>query len=98
MAHGPRELNNNAVRLYQHGNWQEAFSAFSLAWQVMPKNAGIALNLWQTLLTSPRPLCSALQRQQLLQQCQQLIESSKLRTEQLQRYEQLKQKHLSKLA
>ena len=98
MAHGPRELNNNAVRLYQHGNWQEAFSAFSLAWQVMPKNAGIALNLWQTLLTSPRPLCSALQRQQLLQQCQQLIESSKLKTDQLQRYEQLKQKHLSKLA
>ena len=98
MAHGPRELNNNAVRLYQHGNWQEAFSAFSLAWQVMPKNAGIALNLWQTLLTSPRPLCPAQQQQQLLQQCQLLIESSKLKAEQLQRYEQLKQKHLSKLA
>src|SRR5690606_24801614 len=98
MALGPRELNNNAVRLYQHGNWQEAFSAFLLAWQVMPKNAGIALNLWQTLLTSPRPLSSAQQRQQLLQQCQQLIESSKLKTDQLQRYEQLKQKHLSKLA
>lgn len=98
MAHGPRELNNNAVHLYQHGNWQEAFSAFMLAWQVMPKNAGIALNLWQTLLTSPRPLCPAEQQQQLLQQCQQLIDNSKLKTEQLQRYQQLKQKYLSKLA
>lgn len=98
MAHGPRELNNNAVHLYQHGNWQEAFSAFMLAWQVMPKNAGIALNLWQTLLTSPRPLCPATQQQALLDQCQQLIENSKLKTEQLQRYQQLKQKYLTKLA
>ncbi len=98
MAHGPRELNNNAVHLYQHGNWQEAFSAFMLAWQVMPKNAGIALNLWQTLLTSPRPLCPAAQQQELLDKCQQLIENSKLKTEQLQRYQQLKQKYLTKLA
>ena len=98
MAHGPRELNNNAVHLYQHGNWQEAFSAFTLAWQVMPKNAGIALNLWQTLLTSPRPLCSAQQKQQLLNQCQQLIENSNLKPEQMLRYEQLKQKKLSILA
>lgn len=98
MAHGPRELNNNAVHLYQHGNWQEAFSAFALAWQVMPKNAGIALNLWQTLLTSPRPLCPPQQREQLLQQCHQLIENTNLGPEQQQRYVQLKQKYLSKLA
>lgn len=98
MSHGPRELNNNAVHLYQHGNWQEAFSAFSLAWQVMPKNAGIALNLWQTLLTSPRPLCSAEQKQQLLAQCQLLIENSSLKPEQQARYEQLKQKNLTILA
>ena len=39
-----------------------------------------------------------IKQQQLLQQCQLLIESSKLKAEQLQRYEQLKQKHLSKLA
>ena len=98
MAHGPRELNNNAVRLYHHGNWQEAFAAFSLAWQVMPKNAGIALNLWQTLVTSPRPLCPPQQQQKLAEQCQHLIETTKLTTEQLKRYEQLKQKELSKLA
>ena len=98
MAQGPRELNNNAVRLYQHGNWQEAFSAFALAWQVMPKNAGIALNLWQTLLTSPRPLCSSQQQATLMSQCQQLIENSKLSSEQEQRYQQLRQKFLSQLA
>ena len=98
MAQGPRELNNNAVHLYQHGNWQEAFNAFALAFKVMPKNAGIALNLWQTLLTSPRPLCSAEQQQQLLLQCQQLIEQSLLKGEQQQRYQQLKQKYLSESA
>ena len=97
MAQGPRELNNNAVRLYQHGNWQEAFSAFALAWQVMPKNAGIALNLWQTLLTSPRPLCSSQQQAKLMAQCQQLIENSKLSSEQAQRYQQLRQKYLGQL-
>ncbi|MDX1390915.1 MAG: response regulator, partial [Rheinheimera sp.] len=98
MAQGPRELNNNAVRLYQHGNWQEAFSAFALAWQVMPKNAGIALNLWQTLVTSPRPLCSAEQQSTLVAQCQQLIDNSKLSIEQQQRYQQLRQKQLSQQA
>lgn len=95
MPRSPRELNNNAVHLYQHGNWEEAFTAFVSAHQVMPKNAGIALNLWQTLLTSPRPLCSAQKKQQLLQQCQEVIENSKLKPEQQARYDQLKQKRLS---
>ncbi|MBZ9611890.1 response regulator [Rheinheimera maricola] len=97
MPQGPRELNNNAVHLYQHGNWQEAFSAFVMAAQVMPRNAGIALNLLQTLLTAPRPLCADAQRDSLLQQCQQLINSSKLKTDQQERYLQLKQKYLSEL-
>ena len=95
MAQGPRELNNNAVHLYQHGNWQEAFSAFVMAAQVMPKNAGIALNLLQTLLTSPRPLVADTERQHILQRCQQLIDNSRLKPEQQERYQQLKQKYLS---
>ncbi|MDX1677300.1 response regulator [Arsukibacterium sp.] len=95
MRLGPRELNNNAVTLYKHGNWQEAFDAFKLAWRVMPKNAGIALNLWQTLLTSPRPLCAPSSKQQLLDQCQKLIETTNLKPEQQQRYQQLKQKYLA---
>ena len=98
MPQGPRELNNNAVHLYQRGNWQEAFSAFTLALQVMPKNAGIALNLWQTLLTSPRPLCSKQQQRKILLQCQKIIENTRLRAEQQERYLQLKQKHQSLLA
>ena len=95
MPQGPRELNNTAVRLYQHGNWQEAFAAFVMAAQVMPKNAGIALNLLQTMLTSPRPLCPASQQQDLLVQYQQLIDSSKLTSAQQARYQQLKQKYLN---
>lgn len=95
MRQGPRELNNNAVHLYQRGHWEEAYEAFYLAHQVMPKNAGIALNLWQTLLTSPRPLCSGSEKQHLLTQCQHVIEQGKLSTEQLRRYEQLKQKALN---
>ncbi|SEH79136.1 DNA-binding response regulator, OmpR family, contains REC and winged-helix (wHTH) domain [Rheinheimera pacifica] len=98
MPQGPRELNNNAVRLYQHGNWQEAFAAFVMAAQVMPKNAGIALNLLQTLLTAPRQLCPPQQRQNLLQQCQQLIDSSKLKAGQQERYLQLRQKYLNETA
>lgn len=98
MAQGPRELNNNAVHLYQHGNWQEAFNAFVLAFQVMPKNVGIALNLWQTLVTAPRPLCTPELQQQLLTKCQLLIDNTPLKGEQQQRYLQLKQKYLSQLA
>lgn len=98
MPQGPRELNNSAVRLYQHGNWQEAFAAFVMAAQVMPKNAGIALNLLQTMLTSPRPLCPASQQQDLLVQYQQLIDGSKLTSAQQTRYQQLKQKYLNETA
>lgn len=90
MQQGPRELNNNAVQLYQRGHWEQAFAAFSLAHQVMPKNAGIALNLWQTLLTSPRQLCPSPEKNRLLQQCLQVIEQANLKPEQKNRYEQLK--------
>ncbi|WP_333608730.1 response regulator [Arsukibacterium sp.] len=98
MRQGPRELNNSAVSLYKHGNWQEAFDAFMLARQVMPKNVGIALNLWQTLLLSPRPLCSNTKKQQLLAECQQLLEAKPLKPDQQHRFELLKQKFLSQLA
>ncbi|WP_372628085.1 response regulator [Arsukibacterium sp.] len=95
MRLGPRELNNNAVTMYKQGNWQESFDAFTLAFKVMPKNAGIALNLWQTLLTSPRSLCAPSLKQRLLDQCQLLIENSILKPEQQQRYQQLKLKHVT---
>lgn len=92
MQQGPRELNNDAVQLYQRGHWEQAFSAFALAHQVMPKNAGIALNLWQTLLTAPRPLCPVTEQKKLIVECQQVIDDAKLKPDQLRRYEQLKLK------
>lgn len=92
MQQGPRELNNSAVQLYQRGHWQQAFSAFMLAHQVMPKNAGIALNLWQTLMTSPQPLCAQPEQNRLLEQCRLIIEQSQLKPDQQKRYDQLKQK------
>lgn len=98
MPLSPRELNNNAVQQYQHGHWEQAYTAFSLAHKVMPNNAGIALNLWQTLLTSPRPLCPATTERQLLLQCQQVIEQARLKPEQQRRYDQLKQKMQSPTA
>lgn len=92
MKQGPRELNNSAVQLYQRGHWEQAFEAFSLAHKVMPKNAGIALNLLQTLLTSPRPLCGAQEKLRLQHQCEQVIAAASLKPEQQRRYEQLKSK------
>ncbi|EIW89601.1 TPR motif protein [Alishewanella agri BL06] len=92
MKQGPRELNNSAVQLYQRGHWEQAFEAFNLAHKVMPKNAGIALNLLQTLLTSPRPLCGVQEKLQLQQQCEQVIAAASLKPEQQRRYEQLKSK------
>ena len=58
----------------------------------------VLFGLFKGIQQSYAELSPAQQQQQLLQQCQLLIESSKLKAEQLQRYEQLKQKHLSKLA
>lgn len=92
MKQGPRELNNNAVQLYQRGHWEQAFEAFNLAHKVMPKNAGIALNLLQTLLTSPRPLCGVQEKLRLQQQCEKVISAASLKPEQQRRYEQLKSK------
>ncbi len=92
MKQGPRELNNSAVQLYQRGHWEQAFEAFSLAHKVMPKNAGIALNLLQTLLTSPRPLCGVQEKLRLQHQCEQVIAAASLKPEQQRRYEQLKSK------
>lgn len=92
MKQGPRELNNSAVQLYQRGHWEQAFEAFNLAHKVMPKNAGIALNLLQTLLTSPRPLCGAQEKLRLQHQCEQVIAAASLKPEQQRRYEQLKSK------
>ncbi|MDP4534683.1 response regulator [Alkalimonas collagenimarina] len=94
MPYGARELNNNAVHLFQHGNWQEAFKAFELALRVMPKSAAIALNLLQTILSAPRRhAINESQQETLILRCLDIIEQGKLNSDQLKRYQKLKERH-----
>lgn len=96
LATAPRELNNIAVMHFQHGNWQAALAAFSHAYRLLPKNAGIALNLLQSVLLAPQN-STPKERQSLIQSCLSTIEKGKLNPEQSRRFEQLKQKHLAPL-
>jgi len=96
LATAPRELNNIAVMHFQHGNWQAALAAFSHAFRLLPKNAGIALNLLQSVLMAPQNSPQQ-DRQALIQSCLNTIEKGKLNPEQSRRFEQLKQKHLAPL-
>lgn len=95
LTTAPRELNNVAVMHYQHGNWQAALTAFEHAFRLLPKNAGIALNLLQSMLTAPANAIDPVKRSRLQQGCLHTIEQGKLNPEQQRRFEQLKQKHLS---
>jgi hypothetical protein len=85
---GPREFNNNAVRLYERGQWQEALHAFIQAFKVMPGNAGIALNLLQSL-NSAKSKLPGQQSEQLQQQCISILSKAKLNQEQEKRWQQL---------
>jgi tetratricopeptide (TPR) repeat protein len=96
LSTAPRELNNIAVMHFQHGNWQAALAAFSHAFRLLPKNAGIALNLLQSILLAPQHNAPK-ERQALIQSCLNTIEKGKLNPEQSRRFEQLKQKHLAAL-
>ncbi|MFN6971656.1 MAG: response regulator [Rheinheimera sp.] len=97
LTTAPRELNNIAVMHFQHGNWQAAQAAFAHAFRLLPKNAGIALNLLQSVLMTPQS--GALKdRQKLIQSCLKTIEKGKLNPEQSRRFEQLKLKHLAPLS
>ena len=96
LSTAPRELNNIAVMHFQHGNWQAALAAFSHAFRLLPKNAGIALNLLQSVLLAPQNSVPK-ERKALIQACLNAIEKGKLNPEQSRRFEQLKQKHLTAL-
>jgi len=95
LTTAPRELNNVAVMHYQHGNWQAALTAFEHAFRLLPRNAGIALNLLQSMLTAPAGAIDPVKRSRLQQACLRAIDQGKLNPEQQRRFEQLKQKHLS---
>lgn len=95
LTTAPRELNNIAVMHYQHGNWQAALGAFEHAFRLLPRNAGIALNLLQSMLTAPAGAIDPVKRSRLQQSCLRTIELGKLNSEQQRRFDQLKQKHLA---
>lgn len=95
LTTAPRELNNVAVMHYQHGNWQAALSAFEHAFRLLPRNAGIALNLLQSMLTAPVNALDPVKRSKLQHACLRAIENGKLNSEQQQRFAQLQQKHLA---
>ncbi len=97
LSTAPRELNNIAVMHYQHGNHQAALAAFQHAYKLLPKNAGIALNLLQSLLTAPLGAIDPVSRKKLLHSTLSTIRQGKLHPEQSRRFEQLKLKHASEI-
>ncbi len=86
----PKELNNTAVRFYQQGNTEAAFTAFRQAFTIMPKNTSIALNLLQTITT--RALSAGLSDSatSMVKRCIKIIEESDLDPEQKQRYDKVR--------
>jgi DNA-binding response OmpR family regulator len=93
----PRELNNIAVMHYQHGNHQAALAAFQHAFKLLPKNAGIALNLLQSILTAPLGSIDPVSKKKLLKATLAAIHQGKLHPEQSRRFEQLKLKHATEI-
>ncbi len=89
LAMGPREFNNNAVLLYERGQWHQALDAFIQAFHIMPGNVGIALNLLQSL-RSTENIDPAIQTEQLRLQCEVMLSKAKLNEEQQKRWQQLK--------
>ncbi len=85
---GPREFNNNAVLLYERGQWHQALDAFIQAFNIMPGNVGIALNLLQSL-ASTENIDPAIQTEQLRLQCEVMLSKAKLNEEQQKRWQQL---------
>jgi DNA-binding response OmpR family regulator/uncharacterized protein YihD (DUF1040 family) len=85
---GPREFNNNAVLLYEKGQWHQALNAFIQAFKIMPGNAGIALNLLQSL-RSTENIDPSIQTEQLRLQCEVMLSKAKLNQEQQKRWQQL---------
>lgn len=85
---GPREFNNNAVLMYSKGQRHQALHAFIQAFQIMPGNAGIALNLLQSL-SSTDNIDPSIQTDLLRMECQDTVLKSRLNQEQQKRWQQL---------
>ncbi len=76
---------------YQQGDLAKSFNTFLQAYQVMPKNPAIALNLLQAITmraTQGQPRINKVVS--LVKRCRTTIESSELTEEQTQRYNNMK--------
>ena len=86
---GPKELNNHAVTQFNRGQYEVALEAFTQAFRIMPKNAGIALNLLQCMSDSCAKSGGTF-NSNLAKRCSTLLEEAELDDEQQLRYSKLK--------
>ena len=87
----PKSLNNAAVLHYQQGDLAKSFNTFLQAYQVMPKNPAIALNLLQAITMRAKQGQPRINKVvSLVKRCRTTIESSELTEEQTQRYNNMK--------
>ena len=85
----PKVLNNKAVRYHRRGNYNLALSSFDMAFRLMPQSSSIALNLMQTAIESDLISSDQHRLKEIISRCNQTIQTPKLTTEQLLRYNKL---------
>jgi DNA-binding response OmpR family regulator len=85
-----RELNNVAVNFYRRGDIENAISAFTQAFTVMPKNVSIALNLLQVIAAKSAELGATKVAPQLVKKCIATVENGQLSEEQQERYHKVR--------
>lgn len=98
IKESPQQLNNKAVGYFQRGNVGQAMESFSLAFQLMPKNPSIALNLMQSAIDSQQFSLAPEKMQSMVTKCRETLEACSLNDDQQQRYDKLNQMLDAKLA
>lgn len=86
----PKELNNNAVALYDQGHFSASFKVFSQAFTIMPKNPSIALNLLQTIAIKAKQGGLTDKSKPMVLSCIKTIENANLNEEQEDRYHKVR--------
>ncbi|MER2490456.1 tetratricopeptide repeat-containing response regulator [Catenovulum sediminis] len=95
-----RELNNEGLALYQKAQYPQSVECFVEAYQYMPNNASLALNLVQsitkvgTFLTQGR---SPKEMKSMCQNCVNIIEQSDLSENNMRRYHAIKEELMTLL-
>lgn len=86
----PKELNNEAVTHYQHGDLDKALVVFRQAFTVMPKNPSISLNLLQSIAMIAKERDIPDNAKQVIQLCIKTLENCNLTDEQEERYHKVR--------